>query len=135
MNIFHKVTLATLKKNPTRTAVTVIGIMLSAAMICAVTTFVSSLRNYALENAVYREGSWHGSALSADREKLEKITSDQRVLTAVYGQQVGYAVAEGCKNDYKPYLYVLGISEGFEEIMPVHLSAGQMPLIKPRSIE
>ena len=50
MNVFHKVTLASLKKNPVRTTVTIIGIMLSAAMICAVTTSVSSLRNFALEN-------------------------------------------------------------------------------------
>ena len=46
MNILHKVTLETLKKNRVRTVVTIIGIMLSAAMICAVTTFVSSTKNY-----------------------------------------------------------------------------------------
>ena len=33
MNVFNKVTLASLKKNRTRTVVTIIGIMLSAAMI------------------------------------------------------------------------------------------------------
>ena len=32
MNIFNKVTLESLKKNRTRTIVTIIGIMLSAAM-------------------------------------------------------------------------------------------------------
>lgn len=38
MNVFNKVTLQSLKKNKTRTIVTIIGIILSAAMICAVTT-------------------------------------------------------------------------------------------------
>jgi len=42
MNVFNKVTLESLKKNRTRTIVTIIGIMLSAAMICASTTLVSS---------------------------------------------------------------------------------------------
>lgn len=37
MNVFNKVTLESLKKNRTRTIVTIIGIMLSAAMICAST--------------------------------------------------------------------------------------------------
>ena len=42
MNVFNKVTLESLKKNRTRTIVTIIGILLSAAMICASTTLVSS---------------------------------------------------------------------------------------------
>lgn len=127
MNVFHKVTLASLKKNPVRTTVTIIGIMLSAAMICAVTTSVSSLRNFALENTVYREGSWHGAALTADGNLLERVQNSDRVKRTVYGQQLGYAEAEGCKNEYKPYLYVLGVSEGFEEVLPIHLTAGEMP--------
>ena len=44
MNVFNKVTLESLKKNRTRTIVTIIGIMLSAAMICASTTLVSSMQ-------------------------------------------------------------------------------------------
>ena len=62
MNVFNKVTLQSLKKNKTRTIVTIIGIILSAAMICAVTTFASSIYNYALDNAIYVDGDWHGSA-------------------------------------------------------------------------
>lgn len=37
MNIFQKVTLKTLRENRTRTLVTIIGIILSAAMFTAVT--------------------------------------------------------------------------------------------------
>ncbi len=127
MNVFHRVTLASLKKNPTRTVVTVIGIMLSAAMICAVTTSVSSFQNYALENTVYREGSWHGAALSAEEEMLKTVVGSDLVERTVYSQQIGYATAEGCINDYKPYLFVIGTGEGFDEVMPVHISAGQYP--------
>ena len=43
MNILHKVALQGLKKNRTRTAVTIIGVILSAAMITAVSTFGLSL--------------------------------------------------------------------------------------------
>ena len=38
MNIFHKVALQGLKKNRTRTFVTVIGVMLSAALLTAVSS-------------------------------------------------------------------------------------------------
>ncbi len=49
MNVFNKVTLASLKQNRTRTIVTIIGIMLSAAMICASTTFVASMQEVCAE--------------------------------------------------------------------------------------
>ena len=60
MSIFNRVTLQSLKENKTRTLVTIIGIILSAAMICAVTTFASSFLNYARETTIYTEGNWHG---------------------------------------------------------------------------
>ncbi|MBQ8804573.1 MAG: ABC transporter permease [Tyzzerella sp.] len=127
MSIFQKVTLQSLKKNKTRTVVTVIGIVLSAAMICAVTTFVSSIYNYALENAIYVDGDWHGSALDAKWRTYEDIWNTGEVSNAVYAQQVGYAIAEGCQNEYKPYLFVLGVSEDFRETMPVHITSGEYP--------
>ena len=46
MNILRKVTAASLRKNKTRTIVTIVGIILSAAMLTAVTTFISSLQQY-----------------------------------------------------------------------------------------
>ena len=49
MNIFNKVTLKSLQKNRVRTGVTIIGIALSAAMICAVTTSVASFQNFLLQ--------------------------------------------------------------------------------------
>lgn len=127
MNIFNKVTLQSLKKNKTRTVVTIIGIILSAAMICAVTTFVSSIYNYALENAVYIDGDWHGNALDTDWETYKKIIDSDEVESAVYAQQLGYAVVKGCENEYKPYFYILGGSEGFSEKMPVHITSGTYP--------
>ena len=49
MNIFHRLTIQSLKKNKTRTLVTIIGIMLSTALICAVTTSFASVRKFAID--------------------------------------------------------------------------------------
>ena len=65
MNVFNKVTLASLKQNRTRTVVTIIGIMLSAAMICASTTFVASMQNFVLRYTIYKTGDWHGAVYDA----------------------------------------------------------------------
>ena len=126
MTIFQKVTLATLKKNKVRTAVTIIGVLLATAMICAVTTIASSTVNYTKENYEYMDGSWHGSVWDADKDTLDKLQSSDKVDELVYGQAIGYAKADSTNPD-KPFLYVLGASQGFEDIMPVHLTAGNYP--------
>ena len=142
MSIFQKVTLEILKKNKMRTIVTIIGIILSTAMFTAVTTTVSSVQNYLLQNAYYNYGDWHVSALEVDEtffdflknpatfsesEEERAYFEEGEVESYVYSQQLGYAIAEGCVNEYKPYLYILGADHRFFENMPVHLTGGRLP--------
>ena len=128
MNIFHKVTLQSLKKNKTRTLVTIIGIILSAAMICAVTTFASSFLNYMLQTAIYDKGDWHGKAKEVTKDTLQAVQASDEVKSVTYLQQLGYAVAEGCQNEYKPYIYLLGAGEGTLDTLPIHITAGNFPV-------
>ncbi|MDO4732532.1 MAG: ABC transporter permease [Bacillota bacterium] len=127
MNIFNRVTLQSLKKNRARTLVSIFGIILSAAMICAVSSFTSSIYTYVLENAIYANGDWHGSAEGIDGKTYEKIKADKKIESCVYGQDLGYSKIEGCKNENKPYLFLLSVSAGFNEMMPVHISSGKYP--------
>ena len=128
MNVFNKVTLEGLKKNRTRTVVTIIGIMLSAAMICASTTFVSSMQNFVLRCEIYRSGDWHGAVYDAAYKDYEDIRDSDRVSSAAYAQVLGYAKIDSA-NERKPYLYVLGgdVASGYFKTMPVHLILGTLP--------
>lgn len=128
MNVFSKVTLESLKKNRTRTVVTIIGIMLSAAMICASTTFVSSMQNFVLRCEIYSSGDWHGAVYDAAYKDYEDIRDSGKVSSAAYAQVLGYAKIDSA-NERKPYLYVLGGDEasGYFETMPVHLLLGTLP--------
>ena len=76
---------------------------------------------------IYRQGSWHGSAIALDWEGVEQIAGSEQVEASVYSQQLGYAVLENPKNEYKPYLYLIGAGEGFDGMMSVHLTAGRYP--------
>lgn len=140
MNIFQKLTLQSLKKNRTRTIVTIIGIILSAAMICAVTTSVSSLQKYMKEYSIYTNGDWHGMASRVTYQDYEDIEQDECVAEVEYAQIVGYAKIDS-DNTYKPYMYVLGGEEGiFDRTLPVHLIKGQLPtsqdeIILPEHLE
>ena len=128
MNVFSKVTLESLKKNRTRTVVTIIGIMLSAAMICASTTFVSSMQNFVLRCEIYSSGDWYGAVYDAAYKDYEDIRDSDRVSSAAYAQVLGYAKIDSA-NERKPYLYVLGgdVASGYFETMPVHLILGTLP--------
>lgn len=127
MNIFAKVTWQAMWKNKTRTVVTIIGIILSAAMICAVTTFASSMRDFLIRGAEWEDGSWHGSHLDSSYAQFESIAASGEVQQAVYVQQLGYAEAMGSTNENKPYLYVLGAGDGAEGLLPIHLISGRFP--------
>ena len=128
MNVFNKVTLESLEKNRTRTIVTIIGIMLSAAMICASTTLVSSMRNFVLRCAIHIDGDWYGAVYDAAYKDYEDIRDSDRVSSAAYAQVLGYAKIDSA-NERKPYLYVLGgdAASGYFETMPVHLILGTLP--------
>ncbi len=127
MNVFNKVTLQSLKKNKTRTIVTIIGIILSAAMICAVTTFASSFMNYAKETTIYSDGNWHGYERDTEWDTYTEIVGTGKVEEAVYLQQLGYACADGCENEFKPYIYVLGAGKDVEDVLPIHITSGKYP--------
>lgn len=126
MNIFQKVTWATLKKNKTRTIVTIIGIMLSTALFTAVTTSITSLQQFLLKNIEYQVGAWHANAASITKSKMDELTADDRMKDYTFTQELGYADV-GASNPEKPYLYVIGAEEDMTKLLPVYLTAGNFP--------
>ncbi len=131
-NVFANVTFKTLRKNRTRTLVTVIGIILASAMLTAVTTFISSLQQYMVRVAVEELGNWYGASFQVPEEKLAELSGDEEVTGLTVWQDVGYAEIPGITDEeidiyHKPYLYVAGLSEGFTDMMPIVLTEGRMP--------
>lgn len=127
MNIFHKVTLKYLKENRTRTLVTIVGIILSAAMFTGVTTSISSLQNYLVNSTIYLNGNWYGAAYGLSMEQMKQLSQDSRTENFVSMELLGFADLKESINREKPYLCVQGIQENFTEMMPVHLLEGRLP--------
>lgn len=129
MNVFRKLTLRTLLKNRTRTVVTIVGIMLSTALICAITSSIASVQKYAYDFSVYNNGDWHGNVNQIDLETMKAIAASDEVDSSetVCASTVGYARVEDIRNDYKPYLFILGAGENFEKHMPIHIIGGEYP--------
>ena len=127
MNIISKTTLQWLRKNRTRTIVTIIGVILSASMIMAVTSFISSLQNYLLQMAIDTNGDWHAIYYDVDASFAQKINKDDKIKNTALVQNVGYAVLEGGQNTNKPYLFIAGFSSEAFDTLPVKLTSGRLP--------
>lgn len=127
MNIFHAYAKKSLKKNRTRTIVTVIGIVLSVAMVTAVTTIITSIQQYGIRYAVETEGDWHIRVSGATAERCEELAADTRVSRTYRLENIGYATLAMDKEWQKPYLCIQGMDEAFVSGMPIFVTEGRLP--------
>ncbi len=127
MNIFNKIALQSMKKNRTRTIVTMTGVALSAAMITATVTFGLSLMDYAAAGAALKYGDWHVAFLDVDSSFVQERTLDHEVTDTVITENIGYATLDGGKNPDKPYLFITSFSQETFDALPITLLSGRMP--------
>ena len=126
MSIFGKYTFRSLAKNKTRTFVTVLGIVLSVAMFTAVTEAVASMRGFLVKGIEYELGSFHAQTSEIDSAQLEALRADKEIKQTETLGDVGYADI-GSQNEYKPYLYIMSMSDGFTDMVSVRLTSGRLP--------
>lgn len=125
MNIFLKFTLASLKKNRTRTLVTVIGILLSMALLTAVIEGANSGFQYLLRAETLRNGSYHAYYGEVKSEDVPAITATDGIRETTVWHRVGWSLAE--LTDRTPYLRIEAAEGNLTELLAVRLSAGRLP--------
>lgn len=140
MNVFHKFAVRSLKMNRTRTIVTIIGIILSTAMLTAVTTTVSSVQQFLLEITEKQNGSWHGEVSNIPIRQIEQIAQKVEVEKYASIQNIAYAKLKDSKNETSPYLYIGGLKGDYESLLPFYMKEGRMPknekeIILPTSLK
>lgn len=128
MNIINRFTLQTLKRNKVRTAVTIIGILLSTAMFTAVTSIIVSMQQYMIDIEIDFSGAWHGKVRGLTQQKdAENLVKIEGITGNSIVQNVGYARLEDSINEDKPYLCIESITSNFTEMSPIKLIEGRMP--------
>ena len=128
MNILNKVTLKTLIKNKSRTIVTIIGIALSAALICSVTSLAASFYNAMVQDEIYDKGDWHKAMFHVDVESYKKIAFHELTEKSIFTQELGYFYRPDYESSSEPYIQVVGTWGNFElENMGVHTVSGKYP--------
>lgn len=127
MNIFARITERTMKENKTRTIVTIIGVILSTAMITAVATLGGTFQNFFIEYTKEQDGSWHVAGLSLPVKEAEKAEKQAEVVNSTKVSELGYARYEHLLSPMMPYLYVQSFSENTRSMLPVALKEGKFP--------
>ena len=115
MNLMKKLTLKNLKLNRKRTIVTIVGIILATALLSALVTLVSSFQYSMIEYQKQKGGDFHVKFSSVKMSELSEFKNNRNIESTFETMGMGFAKLNGCKNEDKPYAYVMATDEaGFE---------------------
>ena len=126
MNVFQRYTLASLKKNRSRTLVTIIGIVLSMALITAVIEGAFSGVSFLIRSEEARLGRFHAFYYSLSPEEREAARDQKNIRESAVWKTMGFGKLP-FENTEKPYLLVRSVSENFMDLISVHLQSGHWP--------
>lgn len=127
MNILNKLTIKSLKLNKKRSLGTIIGIILSVALICAVSNMVSSFRETLIQNAINESGYWHIRLYNVSNDKLKRLKLNKDIDNIYTISEDGYAKLDTIKNEYKPYLKFYGMNKEAFNNLEFKLIKGRFP--------
>lgn len=129
MNTLNKLTLKNLKLNKSRTIVTIIGILISTALITVVAGIAASGQQTMIDGQINFSGNYDlfisGNATSEDVKEIKANRNIETVYMCDYGDFVRIPNYE---NDKKPYAYVQTLTpKAFTDCFNLPLKDGRYP--------
>ncbi|WP_346886903.1 FtsX-like permease family protein [Clostridium sp. UBA1056] len=111
-----------LKDNKKRTILTIIGIILSVALITSICTFILTVQNSMLENTKKTIGAFHVAITNVSENEINKIETNPKV------NSIGVMVSEDAVPFIKNKSIQLNyLNEAAFKLMNVNLEEGQLP--------
>lgn len=126
MNLMKTLTLKNLKLNRKRTIVTIVGIILATALLSALVTLVSSFQYSMIEYQKQKGGDFHVKFSNVKMSELSEFKNNRNIESTFETMGMGFAKLDGCKNEDKPYAYVMATDEAGFERGCFHLIEGRM---------
>lgn len=127
MKLLNKLTLKNLRLNKVRTIVTIVGIMLSAALITVVSGMALSGRQTMIDAQKTWSGDYDVSLDIIDTAKIDEIRQNRNVENAYYKERLGFSKATVADNAEYGYA-VTAISENaFDGCFKLKLEKGSFP--------
>lgn len=127
MKLLNKLTLKNLRLNKVRTIVTIVGIMLSAALITVVSGMALSGRQTMIDGQTEWSGNYDVALDIIDTAKIDKIRQNRNVENAFYKERLGYARTKNADGETCNYS-VLAMSENtYGNCFKIDLIKGKFP--------
>ena len=120
MSILNDLTIKNLKLNKKRTIVTIVGIILSTALMVGIGLLFSSFQDYMIRETISYNGKYEAEYGDVSLDKLNSI--DKKDFSYFYQKAIGFSKFDSA-NEYKPYIYISSVDkEYFNEL---HLISGR----------
>lgn len=128
MKILNKLTVKNLKLNKSRTIVTIIGIMLSCALIMVVAGMAASAQQTMVNLQINITGNYDLFVKGANKKIIDNAQANRNVNDIYIKQNLGCAYLPQAKFDTKPYINVVAFNEkSFTDCFNVTLKEGRLP--------
>lgn len=127
MNLLNKLTKKNLLLNKKRTVVTVIGIILSVALISALSSLVVSFQASMINYEIINTGNFHVSFTGLELKDLETFKQNRKISKVFFTKKIGYAKIDEIKNEDKPYAYITAYDFDSLENLGLVLKEGRLP--------
>src|SRR5574344_1849883 len=116
-----------LKLNKKRTIVTIIGIILSTAMICAVSGLVTSIRQTLVNMTIEVQGNYHVTFKNLSKEELKAVEKYKNFYSYFLTSDLYWSNLEDSKNDDKPYILIKEFDSKALKNYGIKLESGRLP--------
>lgn len=127
MKLLNKLTLKNLRLNKVRTIVTIVGIMLSAALITVVSGMALSGRQTMIDAQAAWSGNYDVALDIIDNSVIETARNNRNVENAFYKERLGYARTKNADGEICDYS-VLAMSENtYGNCFKIDLIKGKFP--------
>lgn len=127
MKILNKLAIKNLKLNRKRTISTIIGIILSTALICAVSTIATSFRESLIRYTVSETGYYHIELSDVGNDDYESLKNNRDIKDIKVVNELGYSILPNSQNEYKPYLRIVSMDKKDFEGLSFKLIEGRFP--------
>lgn len=126
MNILKNITYKNLQLNKRRNIVTIIGIILSVALITALSSLVVSFKESIINLEKHINGDFHYSFDGVQSNDLSIFENNRSIENFYKVGTLGYAKIN-TENEYKPYAYVITMDKNDFNSVGIELTDGELP--------
>lgn len=125
MNILNKLTIKHLTMNKKRTIVTIIGVILSTALMVGIGLLLSTFREMMINETIESNGNYHVSFENLEKKDINIIKNNSNIDYTYTSSLKGYAYIEDNEYVYKSYIKIVNADANY--LNELTLVKGRLP--------